>query len=87
MFLQEKRNTLCEEFDSQKFVLALAYLADIFSHLNDLNILIQEPNKTILDAGENLKLFLEKLPLWMNRSETTTLPTLHGWKKSCHTKG
>ena len=73
MSLQEKRNALCEEFDSPEFVLALAYLADIFSHLNYLNISIQVPNKTILDAGENLKSFLEKLPLWMKRVQNNNV--------------
>ena len=73
MFLREKMNALCEEFDSPEFFLALAYLADIFSHLNDLNISIQLPNKTILDAGENLKSFLEKLPLWMRRVQNNNV--------------
>ncbi|KAF2365349.1 hypothetical protein FHG87_003896 [Trinorchestia longiramus] len=64
MFQQEKRNALCEEFDSPKFILALAYLSDIFSHFNYNSISIQGPNKTIVDAGEKLKSFLEKLPHW-----------------------
>ena len=70
MFLQEKRNALCEEFDSPEFVLALAYLADIF---DDLNISIQGPNKTMLDARENLKSFLEKLILWMRRVQNNNI--------------
>jgi hypothetical protein len=38
MFLREKENKLCEDFETQGFIVSLAYLADIFSHLNDLNI-------------------------------------------------
>jgi hypothetical protein len=38
MFLREKENKLCEEFEIQGFIVSLAYLADIFSHSNDLNI-------------------------------------------------
>ncbi|KAF2356531.1 Ribonuclease H-like domain [Trinorchestia longiramus] len=73
MFLQEKRNALCEEFNSPEFILVLAYLAKIFSHVNDLNISIQGSNKTIVDAGEKLKSFLEKLPLWMKRVQNNNV--------------
>jgi hypothetical protein len=41
MFLREKENKLCEEFETQGFIVSLAYLADIFSHLNHLNISLQ----------------------------------------------
>lgn len=70
MFLREKESDLAGKFDEPNFIFALAYLADIFSHLNDLNISIQGPNKTILDASEKLKSFLEKLPLWTRRVES-----------------
>jgi hypothetical protein len=32
MFLREKENKLCEEFETQGFNVSLAYLADLFSH-------------------------------------------------------
>lgn len=69
MFLQEKGSDLAREFDDPEFILALAYLADIFSHLNNLNSSIQGPNRTIIDAGEKLNSFLEKLPVWIRRVE------------------
>ena len=87
MFLQEKMNALCMEFDSQQFVLALAYLADSFSYLNDLNISIQEPNKTILDAAENLKSFLEKLPFWMRRVQNNNVANFAGLEEILSCQG
>ena len=51
MFLREKESNLCEKFEDPDFVLNLAYLADIFAHLNDLNRSIQGPDVTIMDAG------------------------------------
>jgi len=69
MFLQEKGSDLARKFDDPEFILALAYLADIFSHLNNLNSSIQGPSRTIIDAGEKLNSFLEKLPVWIRRVE------------------
>ena len=40
-FLKEKGNELAADFKCQQFILSLAYLADIFTHLNELNISMQ----------------------------------------------
>ena len=37
-FLREEENKLCGEFEIHNFTASLAYLADVFSHLNDMNI-------------------------------------------------
>ena len=47
----------------------MAYLADIFGHINNVNRAIQGPGVTIFDATEKLKAFLAKLPLWKRRME------------------
>jgi hypothetical protein len=36
----------------------LAYLADIFNHMNEINLSIQGPEVTIMDATEKLQAFL-----------------------------
>ena len=46
-FLPEKENKLCGEFETHNFTASLAYLADVFSHLNDLNIALQGSEVTI----------------------------------------
>jgi hypothetical protein len=67
MFLREKENKLCEELEIQGFIVSLAYLADIFSHLNDLNISLQGSEVTVLDANEKIAAFQKKLALWKGR--------------------
>jgi hypothetical protein len=66
-FLREKENNLCEEFETQGVTVSLAYLADIFSHLNDLNISLQGSEVTVLDANEKIAAFHQKLALWKRR--------------------
>jgi hypothetical protein len=67
MFLREKENKLCEEFETQGFIVSLAYLADIFSHLNDLNISLQGSEVTDLDANQKIAAFQQKPALWKKR--------------------
>jgi hypothetical protein len=67
MFLREKENKLCEEFGTQGFIVSLAYLADIFSHLNDLNFSLQGSEVTVLDANEKTAAFQQKLAPWKRR--------------------
>jgi len=79
MFLKEKGNELCDEFETQHFILSLAYLADIFSQLNDLNVSIQGSEVTIMDAGEKITAFQKKLALWNRRvtqNNYANFPTL-----------
>lgn len=40
-FLREYQSNFAENFEDEVFILSLSYLADIFSHLNDLNMFMQ----------------------------------------------
>ena len=78
-FLREKQNPLSVQFDCKEFLCGLAYFADIFGHLNEINLLIQGPDITIIDAMERLQAFQAKLLLWKRRLETdnfANFPTL-----------
>jgi hypothetical protein len=66
MSLREKEK-LCEGFETQGSIVSLAYLADIFSHLNDLNISLQGSEVTVLDANDKIAAFQQKLALWKRR--------------------
>lgn len=66
-FLRDKESTLLLHFTDTSFVLSLAYLADIFSHLNSLNISLQGRGINILDAEEKTTSFQEKLALYGRR--------------------
>ena len=61
-FLKEKQNPLSLQFDCQEFLYGLAYSADIFSHLNKVNLSIQGPDLTIMDVTERLQALQAKLP-------------------------
>ena len=58
------------QFDCKEFLYGFAYLADIFSHLNEANLSIQGPDLTIIDVIERLQAFQAKFPLWKRRLET-----------------
>jgi len=67
LFLKEKDNSLFEYFKKKDFICKLAYLADIFNHMNDICLSIQGPDTTIMDATEKLQAFLLKMSLWKIR--------------------
>jgi hypothetical protein len=50
-------------------------VADIFNHMNELNLSIQGPEVTIMDATEKLQAFLAKLSIWTKRVEADILTT------------
>ena len=64
-FLREAGHELAEYFDDPEFVQALAYLADVFTALNELNHSLKGRGISILDACEKLSAFKEKLLLWI----------------------
>ena len=41
-----------------------AYLADIFHHLNELNLSLQGKGMNMVKVHKQLKFFIGKLPLW-----------------------
>jgi len=73
-FLIERQSSLSKHFDSIEFVHGLAYLTDIFSHLNELNISIQGKEVTIMDVSEKINAFVSKISLWKRRLQSENLP-------------
>lgn len=65
LFLKDKVSSLYESFECEDFQHVLKYLADIFSHLNEINLFLQAV--TIVDVTERLKGFVGKLPLWKKK--------------------
>ena len=63
-FLRERKSPLSKHFDDNKFIGALAYLTDIFSSLNQLNMQMQGKSITIADARDKIQGFQKKLDLW-----------------------
>ncbi|CDQ85853.1 unnamed protein product [Oncorhynchus mykiss] len=69
LFLQEHQHCHADCFKNSEFILILAYMADIFAALNHLNQKMQGGGVNIIEAGENLKAFKKKLPLWKRQTE------------------
>lgn len=70
--------------ESEDFIIKLAYLVDIFEHLNTLNLSLQGPNLTVISGNEKLRAFSDKLNLWAERVERddfAPFPTLNELKK------
>jgi hypothetical protein len=55
--------------ERKDFIHGLAYLADIFNHMNEINLSIQGPEDTIVDATETLQASLAKQSIWKKRVE------------------
>ena len=67
--MREKGNELADYFSDPVFVARLAYISDIFGHLNALNMSLQGSSVTIIEAAERISSLQEKLRLWSNRVE------------------
>ena len=59
-FLREAGHELAGYFDKPEFIQVLAYLADLFTALNELNRSLQEKIMSILVASEKLSAFKRK---------------------------
>ena len=76
IFLQEYQSNFVDKFEDEIFILFLSYLADIFSHFNDLNMFMQGMyanhilcTKKIEAFKKKLEAFKKKLALWKRRVE------------------
>jgi len=66
LFLIDKKSDLSHYFQEKKRVARLAYLSDIFSYINELNLKLQGPVTTIFNAWNKSESFKKKLRLWFN---------------------
>ncbi|XP_076042078.1 protein FAM200C-like [Oratosquilla oratoria] len=64
IFLREYQSNFAENFEDEVFILSLSYLADIFSHLNDVNTFMQGMYANNILCTEKIEAFKKKLALW-----------------------
>lgn len=64
VFLTEHLYPLAVVFEDAKWVGRLAYLADVFTKLNDLNLSLQGKESHILKMYDKVKGFIKTLKLW-----------------------
>jgi hemerythrin-like domain-containing protein len=72
-FLIERQSSLSKHFNNIEFIHGLAYLSDIFSHLNEINTLIQGQDVSTMDTAEKISSFVNKILLWKRKLQSDNL--------------
>ena len=67
IFLRENKNNIHVHFHNKEFVVMLAYLADVFSHLNDMNVSLQGRDVTVSDVKDKLAGLTARMGVWQAR--------------------
>ncbi|XP_076806381.1 zinc finger BED domain-containing protein 5-like [Clavelina lepadiformis] len=71
-FCKEKNHDFQTDLESKEYILRLAYLADIFEVLNNFNLWLQGPNRTVTEFISKLGAFVRKLDLWIKNVENNS---------------
>ncbi|CAG5042058.1 unnamed protein product [Parnassius apollo] len=66
MFLQSQGSDYEHLFKKEEWLAKLAYLTDIFAHLNELNRKMKGRNSNILTSSDKIESFRAKLELWIS---------------------
>ena len=79
IFLRENKNSFHVQFHIKEFVVMLAYLADVFGHLNDMNLSLQGSDVTLSDVKDKLAGLTAQMAVWQAQikvGSTTSFPLL-----------
>uniref|UniRef100_UPI00358E9691 protein FAM200C-like n=1 Tax=Myxine glutinosa TaxID=7769 RepID=UPI00358E9691 len=79
IFLRDNENNLHVHFDNEEFVMMLAYLADIFGRLNEMNQSLQGHDVTVSDVQDKLAGLSARMEVWQARikaGSTASFPFL-----------
>ncbi|XP_026819147.1 zinc finger BED domain-containing protein 5-like [Rhopalosiphum maidis] len=66
-FIEHKSFSLSERVNDYSWLVTLAYLSDIFTHLNALNLSLQGTHITIFKVEDKIEAMIKKLELWSLR--------------------
>jgi hypothetical protein len=65
LFFKDNNKASFSDFlEDTKWLLKLAYLADVYQHFNTLNTSMQGPNENILTSAYKFLAFKNKLQVW-----------------------
>ena len=64
IFLRENKNNLHIQFYNEEFAVMLAYLADVFGHLNDMNLSLQGRDVTVSENKDKLAGQTARMGIW-----------------------
>ena len=71
--LNQNKRELYKHLEDDHWIAKLAYMADVFEHMNELNIKMQGVNENILTCSDKLHGFQQKLLLWQNELKLGSL--------------
>ncbi|XP_063659565.1 zinc finger MYM-type protein 6 isoform X5 [Pan troglodytes] len=69
IFLSQKHSDLAKYFHDEEWVGKLAYLSDIFSLINELNLSLQGTLTTFFNLCNKIDVFKRKLKMWLKRTQ------------------
>lgn len=69
IFLNQKHSDMAKYFVDEEWVAKLAYLSDIFSLINELNLSLQGTMTTLFNLYNKMDVFKEKLKMWLKRTQ------------------
>ncbi|XP_020015237.1 zinc finger MYM-type protein 6 isoform X3 [Castor canadensis] len=69
IFLNQKHSDLAKYFHDKEWVAKLAYLADVFSLINELNSSLQGSMTTFFSLYNKIDIFKKKLKIWLKRTQ------------------
>ncbi len=78
-FRENNKASFCECLESTNWQMKLAYLADIYQHLNKLNTSLKGTKENILSSTDNHLAFKNKLAVWkkhLSRGNVKIFPLL-----------
>ena len=81
-FFREHKSFLSTHFIDEVWVCKVAYLADIFLKLNELNLSLQGSDINILNVQDRIESFLLKIEFWIGcvkKNQTECLPNCHAF--------
>ena len=81
IFLEGTKSELPKSVKNLEFVSLLAYLADIFDKLNNLNSSLQGSNVTILDLTDKALAFVRKIGIWISGVEEMDFSLFRNFKE------
>ena len=77
-FLKEQNHELADRFRDDEWIAKLLFLADVFSHVNQLNSSMQGKEKLFFDVLESTDAFKGRINLWMHRMKSGRLAAFPG---------
>ncbi|XP_060768837.1 zinc finger BED domain-containing protein 5-like [Neoarius graeffei] len=80
MFFVDHTFHLSDNLHDPEFLSRLAYLSDIFSKLNELNLGLQRLSATIFNVRDKIETMIQKLKLWIDcvgKNKPEAFPLLH----------